>query len=106
MPEKDSDREMPEKETRSIKAEIWSWVKCILIGIILALILDFLVIANARVPTGSMEDTIPAVPGSSDCGMPISLTNRKEEILSYLNTRMMRACIMSSVSSDFRVIQF
>lgn len=60
MPEKDMDRTPDEKEKRSIKAEIWSWVKCILIGIILALILDFLVIANARVPTGSMEDTIPA----------------------------------------------
>lgn len=49
-----------EEEKRSFGAELWSWVKCILVGIILALVLDFLVIANAKVPTGSMEDTIPA----------------------------------------------
>ena len=59
MPDEDRNRELPEKEKKSAKAEIWSWAKCILIGIVLALVLDFLVIANARVPTGSMEDTIP-----------------------------------------------
>ena len=47
------------KGKRSIQTEAWSWVKCILCGIVIALALDFLVIANARVPTGSMEDTIP-----------------------------------------------
>ena len=44
---------------KNIHSEVWSWVKCILVGIALALALDLLVIANARVPTGSMEDTIP-----------------------------------------------
>lgn len=59
MPEQGYDTERPEKEKKSVWAEVWSWVKCILVGIILALALDFLVIANAKVPTGSMEDTIP-----------------------------------------------
>lgn len=59
MPENRPNGEEPVEEKKSIKAEIWSWVKCILVGVVLALVLDFLVIANARVPTGSMEDTIP-----------------------------------------------
>ena len=59
MPEEDLNREMPDNEIRINKAELWSWIRCILFGVVLALILDFLVIANARVPTGSMEDTIP-----------------------------------------------
>ena len=53
------DSNLIRKEKRSIQTEAWSWVKCILCGIVIALALDFLVIANARVPTGSMEDTIP-----------------------------------------------
>lgn len=59
MPENRPESNQSGKDKKSIQAEIWSWVKCILIGIALALVLDFVVIANARVPTGSMEDTIP-----------------------------------------------
>lgn len=44
----------------SLKAEIISWVKVVVTAVVIALLLDFLVIANAVVPTGSMEDTIPA----------------------------------------------
>ena len=51
---------MPEEKKASIKAEVFSWVKVIVSAIIIALLVDFFIIANAVVPTGSMETTIPA----------------------------------------------
>ena len=39
---------------------MFSWVKVIVSAIIIALLVDFFIIANAVVPTGSMETTIPA----------------------------------------------
>ncbi len=44
----------------SFKTELISWVKVIITAVVIALALDFLVIANAVVPTGSMENTVPA----------------------------------------------
>ncbi len=41
------------------KTELISWVKVIITAVVIALALDFLVIANAVVPTGSMENTVP-----------------------------------------------
>ena len=52
---------MPEEKKASIKPEsVHGWVKVIVSAIIIALLVDFLIIANAVVPTGSMETTIPA----------------------------------------------
>lgn len=51
---------MSEEKKTSIKAEIISWIKVILSAVIIAFIVDFFIIANAVVPTGSMETTIPA----------------------------------------------
>ena len=51
---------MSEEKKASIKAEVFSWVKVIASAIIIALLVDFFIIANAVVPTGSMETTIPA----------------------------------------------
>ena len=51
---------MSEEKKASIKAEVFSWVKVIVSAIIIALLVDFFIIANAVVPTGSMETTIPA----------------------------------------------
>ena len=47
------------EETLNRKQEILSWVKVIVAAILIALAVDFLIIANATVPSGSMEDTIP-----------------------------------------------
>lgn len=44
----------------SIKSEVISWIKVIISAVIIALIVDFFIVANAVVPTGSMETTIPA----------------------------------------------
>jgi signal peptidase I len=44
----------------SAKAEIISWIKVILSAVVIAVIVDCFIIANAVVPTGSMETTIPA----------------------------------------------
>lgn len=51
---------MSEEKKTSAKAEIFSWIKVIISAIIIALFVDFVIIANAVVPTGSMESTIPA----------------------------------------------
>lgn len=58
---KGSDGRVPEESRKTtILREIISWVKVILSAILIAVIVDFFVIANAIVPTGSMETTIPA----------------------------------------------
>lgn len=49
----------PEKEKPSKMAELISWIKVIVCAVIIAVVVDMFVIANASVPTGSMEDTIP-----------------------------------------------
>ena len=51
---------MSEEKKISAKSEIFSWIKVIVSAIIIALFVDFVIIANAVVPTGSMESTIPA----------------------------------------------
>lgn len=48
-----------QNENLSLKSEIISWIKVIAAAVVIALILDFFVIANAVVPTGSMENTVP-----------------------------------------------
>ena len=57
---------MSEEKKASIKAEVFSWVKVIVSAIIIALLVDFFIIANAVVPTGSMENTI--LPGDRFIG--------------------------------------
>lgn len=46
------------KEKRSFGKEVVSWVKTIVIALLLALFVDSVLIVNATVPTGSMENTI------------------------------------------------
>ena len=41
-----------------MKQEIVSWIKTIVLALILAVIVDTVLIVNATVPTGSMENTI------------------------------------------------
>lgn len=51
--------EKDENAGKSKGKEILSWVKVIIIAIVIAFAIDFFIIANASVPSGSMEDTIP-----------------------------------------------
>ena len=46
--------------TDKAKQEVVSWVKTIVLAIAIALFINFVVIVNATVPTGSMENTIMA----------------------------------------------
>lgn len=46
--------------TFSWKEEIFSWIKIILTAAVIAFLLNNFIIANSRVPTGSMEQTIMA----------------------------------------------
>ena len=46
--------------TDKAKQEVVSWVKTIVLAIAIALFISFVVIVNATVPTGSMENTIMA----------------------------------------------
>jgi signal peptidase I len=49
---------MQDTDKKEIRKEILSWVKTIVAAVIFALLITNFVIVNAKVPTGSMEDTI------------------------------------------------
>ena len=53
-----SDRENKEKEPIDWKAEIISWIQIIVAAVAIAFVLNNFIIANSRVPTGSMIPTI------------------------------------------------
>lgn len=46
------------QETFSAKKEIFSWIKLILLALVISFILNHYIIVSAEVPTGSMENTI------------------------------------------------
>ena len=48
-------RKQQEEEPFSWKKEIISWIQIIVAAVIIALVLNNFIIANSRVPTGSME---------------------------------------------------
>ena len=59
MPEQNKpSAETEEKKEINLKAEFLSWVEVIAVAIGLALIIDFFIIINATIPSGSMEKTI------------------------------------------------
>jgi len=58
--QKKRSRKQPEEEPFSWKKEIISWIQIIVAAVAIALVLNNFVIANSRVPTGSMEKTIMA----------------------------------------------
>lgn len=41
-----------------MKSEITSWIKCIILAVILAVFVSEFLIVNSRIPSGSMENTI------------------------------------------------
>ena len=47
-----------EKQPFDWKQEVWDWVKIIVTAAIIAFVLNKFIIANSRVPSGSMENTI------------------------------------------------
>lgn len=50
--------QIPKKEKVNWKKELWEWVKIIVSAAVIALILNTFIIANSKVPSGSMENTI------------------------------------------------
>ena len=52
------EKEAQEKEPFSLKKEILSWIWIIVVAAAIAFFLDTFIIANSRVPSGSMENTI------------------------------------------------
>lgn len=51
-------KKVQEEEPLDMKKEIISWIKVFLFAIVAAFIIDYLLIVNAEVPSGSMENTI------------------------------------------------
>lgn len=47
-----------EKKPVNWKHEVWDWIKIILTAALIAFVLNKFIIANSRVPSGSMENTI------------------------------------------------
>ncbi len=60
------------RRRRKIFREIVSWVWVIIFALVIALLIDSFVVANAVVPTGSMESTVPA--GSRIMGFRLAYT--------------------------------
>ena len=50
--------ETAEDKSKRIKKEIFSWVRIIIIAVVIAVIVTQFIILNANVPSGSMENTI------------------------------------------------
>ncbi|MBD5137319.1 MAG: signal peptidase I [Lachnospiraceae bacterium] len=59
MSEANETSQHEEKQKVNIVKEIFSWIKIIITAFIIAYILTHFIIVNAKVPTGSMENTIP-----------------------------------------------
>ena len=55
---KGKSRKKEEDEPFDLKKEIISWIQIITAAVIIALVLNNFIIANSRVPSGSMENTI------------------------------------------------
>lgn len=66
-----------EKEPVSLKSEIISWIQIIVAAVIIALVLNNFIIANSRVPSGSMENTI--MTGSRVIGSRLSYITKDPE---------------------------
>ena len=56
--EKTKKKAEKQEERKSMGKELFSWVKTIVLALILAMFVDSVLIVNATVPTGSMENTI------------------------------------------------
>ena len=65
-----ADSDIEDKEEVSIFREIFSWIQVIVIAVVVAFLLNTFVIANSRVPSGSMENTI--MTGSRVIGLRLS----------------------------------
>ena len=59
MSEANETSQHEEKQKVNIVKEIFSWIKIVITAFIIAFILTHFIIVNAKVPTGSMENTIP-----------------------------------------------
>ena len=108
-------RKKEEEEPFDLKKEIISWIQIIAAAVIIALVLNNFIIANSRVPSGSMENTIMtgdrifgyrlAYGLNMDVfGHEISKNGKIRNALTLLfsNTRMTKASFSSNESSDFR----
>lgn len=55
-----SSRKKQKPERSGLLWELWEWVKIIIVAMVLAYLCNTYLIANSRIPTGSMQDTIMA----------------------------------------------
>ncbi len=53
-----SDKHKNDEAPHGWKSELWEWIKIIAAAVVIAFVLNTFIIANSRVPTGSMENTI------------------------------------------------
>ena len=70
-------REQNTEKERSGREEAWEWVKVIAIAVGIALFINFFVIVNSVVPSGSMENTI--MPGSRMIGYRLAYLSEEPE---------------------------
>jgi signal peptidase I len=51
-------RQQEDEKKQARKKEIFSWIRMVVIGIVVALVMTQVIIINAKIPSGSMENTI------------------------------------------------
>lgn len=56
--EKKPPKRVEEKNPEEVKKELISWVKLVIVAVLAAIVIDHVLIVNANVPSGSMENTI------------------------------------------------
>ena len=77
MKKQETEQKREEKKPINWKEEILSWIQVIVIAAVIAYVLTTFIIANSRVPSSSMENTIMA--GSRVIGSRLSYRFGKPE---------------------------
>lgn len=90
-------RRLEDEQKRNARKEVFSWVRMFVTVIVVVFVLTHFIIINAKVPSGSMENTIMTHDRSLDSGLHTGLTNHNVEILFCSSIRWMKNKLILSV---------
>ena len=90
-------RRLEDEQKRNARKEVFSWVRMFAIVIVVVFVLTQFIIINAKIPSGSMENTIMTHDRLIGFGLHTGLKNRNVEILFYLSIRWMKHKFILSV---------
>ena len=78
-------RRLEDEQKRNARKEVFSWVRMFATVIVVVFVLTHFIIINAKVPSGSMENTIMTHDRLIGFRFATGLTNHNVEILFYLS---------------------